>query len=263
MASSLLVDAHVHIHAVFDRSRFLNAAARNVRRAALASGLSGDTPGCLLLTESAGTDVFPALAGGGVDGWSFTVDGPGCLDARHPSGARLLIAAGRQIAARDGLEVLALFTTASFPQGLALDEAIGAVQTAGALPVIPWGFGKWMLRRRRLVEAAIRTAPRPLFLGDNGGRPRGTPPPRLLREGAAAGLPVLPGSDPFPFPAHEGRAASYGFIAFVDPEPPGATLRLKRWLLSLTAQPPVFGERAGLLTFVRDQLRMNLRRRRT
>jgi hypothetical protein len=265
----LLVDAHVHIHPSFDRVRCLDAAASNVLREATQLGLPPDTMGCLLLTESGHADVFSEFrlaADADAGHWSFrSTEEPESLLALHRGAPRLWIMAGRQVATTDGLEVLALLTTERLDEPLDLHAAIAATRAAGAIPVIPWGFGKWTFRRGATVAAALRATargtPRHLFLGDNGGRPRAAPAPRLLREAARTDVVILPGSDPLPFADHQSRVGSFGFIAHVALGDAAPARRLGDWLRSLPAQPPVYGAGAGLAAFARDQFRMQLRKR--
>jgi hypothetical protein len=267
------VDAHVHLHPNFELSAFLAAAVANVRRGAAGLGLSAGTVGCLVLTDAGDSDGLARLRdlerGDREGGRSVSAAGswtvhdtaePGSVLVRHGGELRLVVGAGRQVATSEGLEVLALLTDAWFPGPLPLRATIGAVREAGAVPVIPWGFGKWTLRRGAQVAAALRADPGPLFLGDNGGRPGTLRTPPLLRRALRHGPPVLPGSDPLPFPDHQGRAGSFGFVADValDLKAPAASLR--QWLLTLGGQPPVYGEGRRVDRFVRDQVRMQLRR---
>jgi hypothetical protein len=267
----LLVDAHVHIHPSFDRVRCLDAAAANVLREAAQLGLPPDTMGCLLLTESGHADVFSelrlaAVADAGTGHWSFRSTGePESLLALHRGAPRLWIMAGRQVATTDGLEVLALLTGERLDEPLDLRAAIAATRAAGAIPVIPWGFGKWTFRRGATVADALRATargtPRQLFLGDNGGRPRAAPAPRLLRQAARTDVVILPGSDPLPFADQQSRVGSFGFIAHVALGDAAPARQLGDWLRSLPAQPPVYGAGAGLAAFAWDQFRMQLRKR--
>ena len=69
------------------------------------------------------------------------------LTASSKSGQDLSIVAGRQIVTAENLEILALGFDAGLDDGLPIDEVILAVQAAGALCVLPWGFGKWTGKR--------------------------------------------------------------------------------------------------------------------
>jgi hypothetical protein len=260
-AGPLLVDAHVHFHPGYQAGTFLDAAAANIARVAAALPDASGAAGCLLLVDPGAGD---ALAGfrGGADGWRIeALADPGALLALRPAAPPLLLVAGRQIATRERLEVLALCTTDRFAGGLGLEETITAVQRAGALPVLPWGFGKWTLRRGRRVARAFRGAGRPLFAGDNGGRAALLPCPRLLRTAASLGVPILPGSDPLPFAGGQSRPGHCGFVAPLPLDPAEPALRLRAWLHALDGQPRVFGQGERLDRFAWNQLRMQLRRR--
>jgi hypothetical protein len=259
----LLVDAHVHVHACFDRDSFLDAALANFQRGAEELGIGAPFVGCLLLAEMAGERWFQRLRSDEGEGrWSFTPTGEETsLVARRSLGnEQLLVVAGRQVRTREGLEVLGLATTEEFPDGLPFEDALARVRWSGAVPVLPWGFGKWWFYRGGLIEALLRRPePKWIFLGDNGGRPGAGGTPRLLREARRRGIPVLPGSDPLPLAGHEARAGSYGFLVRdgVDERQPAAALR--HWLRGLAVQPPTFGGCQGLAQFCRDQIGLRTR----
>jgi hypothetical protein len=261
----VLVDAHVHFHACFELAAFLDAAAANFRRGAEQLRLPGHFTGCLLLAESAGEHWFQQWKDGSeaAGGWTFEATAEDCsLAAGNSSGDRFFLIAGRQIATREGVEVLALGCDAEISEGLPLDEALTHVRACGALPVLPWGFAKWWLRRGTLVSAAFRSRNgTELFLGDNAGRPALAGRPSLFREAWDQGVPVLPGSDPLPFPEHADRAGSYGCVLAgpLDEERPaefvlGALRRIK-------GQPRIYGCCSDLSGFVRDQVTVQWRRR--
>ncbi|HEY9422186.1 MAG TPA: hypothetical protein VIW92_12285 [Thermoanaerobaculia bacterium] len=260
----LLVDAHVHFHHCFDRNVFLDAALANFRRGAEELALGGSFLGCLLLAEMTSERALQRLRGGEDGRWQFepTAEPSSLIARRSADGERLLVIAGRQVRTREGLEILALLSTEEFPDGLAFRDALTRVRWSGAVPVLPWGFGKWWFYRGALIEGLLRRPePKWLFLGDNGGRPEFGGSPRLLREAGKRGVPVLPGSDPLPLPEHANRAGSCGFLMRngVEERQPAAALR--RWLRDLAEQPPTFGGCQSLTRFCRDQLALRLRRR--
>ncbi len=247
-SSVALVDSHVHFHACYDLSAFLDGALRNFPR--------GGT-GYLLLTESAGAQWFRRWRDGlKAQGWRFEpTTEEESLRAVSGAGESLILIAGRQIVTRERLEVLALGRDVEVPDGLPMRDALERIRESGALPVLPWGFGKWWGRRGAVVAEALDQDGE-LFLGDNGGR-LGLEP-RLFRQARRLGIRVLPGSDPLPFSRHEGLAGSYGFVLpqAVDLERPASTL-LRR--IRESGQPLAFGRRAGLPRFLRDQVGMQLR----
>jgi hypothetical protein len=267
----VLVDAHVHVHPGCTGDAFLDAALANFRKAAAALGRPEGFLGCLLLAEMSEMRRMPGWIrranrpeGDGM--WSFERTGEvESLVARRRSGvsgARLLVIAGRQIATREGIEVLALASDAGVLDGLSFGETLQRVRVSGALPVLPWGFGKWWGRRGQLVSGALaRRGSAPLFLGDNAGRPALGNEPPLFREARDHGVAVLPGSDPLPLPWHAGRAGSYGFVleGGLDAEHPAWDLRQR--LRELRESPPVFGRRVTLPGFLCDQAALRARRR--
>ncbi|HKI04911.1 MAG TPA: hypothetical protein VKK31_23225 [Thermoanaerobaculia bacterium] len=270
LPAPLLIDAHVHFHACFNRDAFLDAAVDNFARGAAELGIGGPVTGCLMFSESH-ADRWLLRWGRGEDGvrfgaWDFepTPEGEGSLVAhRRADGERLLLIAGRQVRTREGLEVLALATQEEFPDGLPFRDALTRVRWSGALTVIPWGFGKWSFYRGALVEAVVCRSERPgICLGDNSGRPELGGRPRLFREAAARGIPILPGSDPLPLPEQNGRAGSYGFLLEEGFDESRPAQSLRRTLRSLEKQPRTYGRCRELTGFCRDQLVLRLGRRR-
>jgi hypothetical protein len=293
-AHEILLDAHVHFHPGFAVDLFFDAAYDNLRRGAEQLGAGESFTGALMLTESHGAAAFAGWRAAAGDppagpppagprtpierpaGGSPSNAGPSGAWRFHrtaetnslwaagdgDSGARLLLVAGRQLVTREGLEVLGLGLGEDLGEGLALDAAVAAVLERGAVPVIPWGFGKWWFRRGRRVAELLRadTAGR-FFLGDNAGRPRRFPPPRLFAEAARDGVFVLPGSDPLPLSGQATKAGRCGFVlrGRLDPERPAATV-LER-LRGCRHQPDTFGRHSSLFDFVGEQLAMQLRKR--
>lgn len=261
--ASVLVDAHVHVHPGFARDAFLDAALANFRREAAELGLRDEVLGCLLLAEMGPARWFLRTRSGeeGTGAWRFEQTDEFESLVAWRGDERLLVIAGRQIATREGLEVLALACDVGVPDGLPFGETLHRVRACGALPVLPWGFGKWWGKRGRLVAGALeRRGSAPLFLGDNAGRPAVGSSPRLFLEAQARGVAVLPGSDPLPLPWHASRAGSYGFLleGGLDEERPAADLR--RRIRELREGPRAFGRLAPLPRFVRDQVALRRRR---
>jgi hypothetical protein len=248
---------------MFNRVKFLDAALANAQAVGVTDG-----PVWLLLTEIAGVHTFRELAERPPDGWRANLRAEGrTLDLRRVDGARVLVTAGRQVQLEGGLELLVLGSDADIPDGIDLIEGLACAAAAAALPVIPWGFGKWWGRRgRRLAELLHSPHGETVFLGDNGNRARFWPQPAFFDRVMAAGRRVLPGSDPLPFESQVNRVASYGLIVTMDierdieGEAPFAALRAL--LLDPRVGLPAYGRRAGALTFIRDQTAMQIVRRR-
>lgn len=267
---ALLIDAHVHLHDCYEPSRFLDHAAGNFEQAAREHGWDR-MPGALLLTESAGVDWFGRLAAVAtgqatlpLGSWTLeSTPDPSALAARS-GGRRLLLIAGRQIVVREGLEVLLLATRASLPDGLPIHEALAAGEQLGALRVIPWGAGKWLFGRGRLLDELIDAA-RPgdgFFLGDGAGRPFFWTSPAHFARAAKRGVRVLPGTDPLPFPDQVSRPGRYGFRL----DQPGDLSRPSEAIAAALRRPDArltpYGRLEQLGPFIRNQIAMQRRKRR-
>lgn len=272
--ASLLIDAHVHIHDCFELDAFFEQAHANFAQAARERGWAAPVLGVLMLTESEGADWFGRLAGmasgssvaAGAPSTSWAIEAtgdPAALVATS-DGRRLLLVAGRQVVAREGLEVLLLGTRSAVPDGQPIRDVLAQGARLGALRVIPWGAGKWLFGRGRLLRE-LMTAAHPgdgFFLGDGGGRPFFWGTPRHFRQAERRGIGVLPGTDPLPFPLQTGRAGSFGFRleGTVDLCSPGEGI--KAALRDPARRLTPFGRLERLAPFVRNQIAMQRRKRR-
>ena len=268
--NAILVDAHVHLHDCYVPSRFLDHAAGNFERAAADHGWE-PCPGALLFTESAGTDWFDRLAQAAagrtelpLGSWQLEATGdPAAVRARS-EGRELLLVAGRQVVAREGLEVLLLGTRAFVADRLPIQDVLAEGVRAGALRVIPWGVGKWLFRRGRLLHELLQSAPTDggFFLGDSSGRPFFWRTPSHFAAAARRGIRVLPGTDPLPFPAEVRRPGSYGFRL----ERPGDLARPAEAIVAALRRPDArlapYGRLERLGAFLNNQVAMQRRRRR-
>ena len=268
------VDAHVHLHPCYDPDELLLSAYENLSAAAG----DGAAPAAsrayfLLLAECAQDDCFGALRAladrghAGASGlhlrrWTVTpTEEPISVVARLAQ-RELCIVAGRQVACREGLEVLVLGTTHRFADGRPIRDVLREADALGVPRVIPWGPGKWLFRRGRLLHELIAEFRKPtLFLGDEGGRPVFWGYPQHFTHAARLGVRDLPGTDPLPFPHDVAKVGRMGLKVAIDRDParPGESL-----LRALTqAQAPLerFATLEPPLRFVRNQIGMQLRKR--
>jgi hypothetical protein len=275
----LLADGHVHFHRCFTWPAFLEAATVNLARARARLGLAADVPACLMLTESAGVSAYRVLSrepsalrssgwhvGSTDEACSLVVSrrralphGHLCLESSRREA--IIVVAGRQIVTAERLEVLALALGDEVPDGRPCREVLREVTDRGALAVIPWGVGKWLGRRGRLVRDLIAGGCEvPFCLGDNGGRAGAMGRPSLFDVAERSGVPVLAGSDPLPMPEQVCRVGSYGFVLgdWQATSRPAAKVTAK--LRELRGSPPAFGELASIPTMVRAQLALRWQR---
>jgi hypothetical protein len=269
------VDAHVHLHPCYDPDDLLQNAYDNLAAASGEADLAAPRAYFLLLAECAPDDCFGALrklADGqsGLNGssqlslrrWSVAPTDEAISVVARQGRQELFIVAGRQVACREGLEVLVLGTTRRFADGRPIRDVLREADELGVPRVIPWGPGKWFFSRGRLLNALIAEFRKPtLFLGDEGGRPGFWRYPQHFTHAARLGVRDLPGTDPLPFPHDIGKVGRMGFKVPIDLDatrPGGSLLRaltqvqtpLERFA---TLEPP--------LRFVRNQIGMQLRKR--
>ena len=262
----VLVDAHAHLHHRFDPETFFAAAETNFRQAAAALEMDGSAVGLLVLTAGKNEGSWRRLesfeAARSPTAWA-------CLQTREElsllveraGDIRLILVAGRQLQTAEALEVLALGCNRDLPEGRPIGETLLAVRDCGALPVVPWGFGKWWGRRGRLLASLLETEPpASFFLGDNGGRPSSFPRPNILEIARRVGIRDLPGSDPLPFAGEVARAGSRGFVlpTPLDQDAPAAGLLSQ--LRDPSFHPETYGPGERLLPFSVKQIGMQLRK---
>jgi hypothetical protein len=262
--SRLRADTHVHFHDCFAEGPFLNAAADALCGDPLASGQVGAV---LCLTESYGANWFARLneiegnAPVGETGWKLRKTGEeNSVLVEDGSSRKLAIIAGRQIVCAEGLEVLALGYKDVPEDGQPIRAVLQLVSDAGAVPVLPWGFGKWLGQRGQVVAELINNPPCHFLLGDNGGRLAMFGEPKLFSTGRESGFSILPGTDPFPFSWDSKRVGSYGieWDGSLDPDTPFESL--KTILLDGQSQGRTFGPLEHLPSIFRNQVAIQLRR---
>jgi hypothetical protein len=269
-ADITLVDTHVHLHACYALERSLQAAYEHFVRAS-ASWPGSTCSGVLCLAEDVGENAFERLVDrnpgsrieAGPDDWtSLETEDPAALIVRSSSRGEMIVVAGRQCPTRDGIEILLPGRRTGPKPTCSFREAVeSALEDEGPI-LIPWGFGKWSGRRRRLVAEVLQNAdPGRVLLADSGNRPRVLPDPNLLTKARMAGRPVPAGSDPLPFKSEENRAGSYGTALHHKVLRSNPTRGVLRALQDADAHVGIFGDLESTARFVRNQVRMQLRKR--
>ena len=264
MQAGALIDAHVHFYPSYDAKRFLDAASDGFARQPQTAARR-----VLCMAESCFDNWFSTLLDQKYraqslegTGWELhPTEEPQSLRLRRThDGSELLIIAVHQCVTAEDIEVLMLGQVEKHPDGQPAEVVVAAALAAGALPLLPWGFGKWLGRRGELVTHLKATFGAQLLLGDNSGRLARTPMPALLSEGGDQGHCLLPGSDPLPMQGEEHKVASFGawVPGHISAEKPFADLRV---ILAHGAQPEPYGAGETLVRFARNQLLMQIRKR--
>jgi hypothetical protein len=267
----IIADAHVHFYGCFDMEHLFDSAFNNFRKE-VDNPLQG-TPfsAFLFLTETKGEKCFHRFSrqakGGtgqaqGRGKWALRPTQEDCsLCAHLNDNEGLYLIAGRQIRTKENLEALALGTIQDFEEGVPVRELIGQIDLLGAIPVIPWGVGKWLGRRGKFIRDLLgeKDLP-PFFLGDNRNRPIFWPRPNLFNQAEKKGLSILPGTDPLPFPSEIWKIGRFGFKIHgpIDPEYPFRDIQ--KLLLDPMARPQPYGTLEIPWRFFWNQLRVTLRK---
>lgn len=221
----IALDTHVHIYPFYDLHRLLDSAHRNLTRHA-----PGAERLALCLTERAGHFAFEAMARRDLAPHIWKVEATpdrNILRARTEDGRALYLMAGRQLIAAERIEVLALGADLRLDDGLPARDLLARVREGGALPVLPWGLGKWWGARGKLMQHLVdSSAPGDFALGDTYLLPALAFRPTLLRQAEQRGFRVLAGTDPLGHKGEEELVGHYGVCTDMqlDEQRPGASL---------------------------------------
>lgn len=225
----ILADTHVHLYPTYDLSRAFRAAFENFAQLERRLATAEPVLRLLFLTERSNCRYFDALSREeSLPGLGLSRHSERILSVRNESGQELHLVAGRQIATKERLELLALDTLERFQDGVSLEEAFSAVREKAAVPVLNWSLGKWMFGRAHCIERMLAEhSPTELLVGDIAARPLGWGTPRLFSEAARRGYRFVAGSDPLPFAGEEKRLGRYASVAVCgELSPPEAVRRL-------------------------------------
>ena len=264
----LAIDCHVHVHDWAGFVAILDTALHSFTTAVTRHRKGSAFHGILVLTEPARRDTFAKLTGqlqGQTacifnPGWTITATAdPLAFKASHVDGGHLFLISGQQIVTSENLEVLAIHAAATIPDRLNLAGTLRAVEQAGAFPIIPWGVGKWLGKRGKVVSQAITEATgQGLALADNSGRPVCWSKIPQFAQARSGRIAIFRGSDPLPLPGQAERVGSFGSLIGCpfDPQHPGLSL-VKA--LKDGAEPINFGELENFAAFCRNQIALRLR----
>jgi len=262
--SVVLVDGHVHIYDCYDRRGLLDRIYANFESAAARLGVPRFS-GVLLLTESAGHHFFDALVDSDTDGRSEDLDGwqastteeAGSVILQKGETRRLFLISGRQIETEERIEISALFLNSEVDDRLPLEDTVQWIAQGGGLPVFPWGVGKWIGRRGRLISKCLEQSSVDVRLSDNGSRPYVWPRPSQFGASERSGHGILAGTDPLPFPEDDKRIGSFGFWfdGLINPRQPAADVR--RAIESAGNDLKRYGELQNISRFVKNRRAMS------
>ena len=262
----LVIDAHVHMYECFELADLFESAFHNLSSLSGGKGENSNAELVLLLTETSRENGFNRLIAAsqhpdtplctGTETWYCRSTGePESVVVQSSKGKQLYVIAGQQIVVAEGLELHALATSAKIDEGQPLDATISKVNQAGAIAALPWGTGKWLGRRGRLIQSKIDKYIRSgVLLSDSGIRPTVWPESSLFRSGAG----VIAGTDPLPLSNEASRVGSYGCTLETvwNSNTPSQSIRECLSTSSLSAER--MGNRQGFWQFLSRQVAIRL-----
>lgn len=265
----LAVDSHVHVYDWVNFVPMLDGALDAFSEAVKKYKNTTSFSGILALTEPAQRDTFSRLALQLSDketrcalsgNWHLerTAE-PLSLKACHADGTPIYIISGQQTVTREKLEVLSIFTSQTIPDRQTLAETLAAIKARGGYPILPWGVGKWLFGRGKVVSQQIQEAARGQFgVGDNGGRPAFWKKVAQFDLAKRHDLPILQGSDPLPVSELRRGAGSFGNLITCpfDPDHPGKSLCDA--LRANSCERIAYGPPETFTHFFKDQLSLRL-----
>jgi hypothetical protein len=261
----LAIDCHLHFYPFYNETIFFDSLCFNLNSGCVTN--TGDLDQLErigILTEGSGTNTFSRWSGANIpdsSGYTFTrTNEPYSLALNFKGKRRALIIAGKQIITSERIEVLTAGAGRNIPDGQPLADVVSRLSDAAELVILPWGAGKWLGRRGRLIEKLVKTRKEPfLFLADNPARPKWWPAPRSFGIFSARGGTILRGSDPLPLPGEEKRAGGFATLITGEFDPALPLSSLKAILAGSTATKDI-GQRDGFFTFFQRQLRLRLQK---
>jgi len=222
----------------------------------------------LCFTESHGISVFGELSKQAINqekigDWGVQkTSEPNTLLLKDNAGFEIIVVAGRQIVTKDKIEVLAVGLNEDIDDGEPIEAVITYAVNAHALPVLPWGPGKWMGKRKKIVQDLVNSGKHAsCYLGDNGNRPVFWSKSAIFNSGADRNMFNLPGSDPLPFQNEVVKPGSFGFLieGALDREHPFESLY--GHIVKSSQQFETYGALESTVSFFKNQIAMQLVKR--
>lgn len=250
----MILDGHVHIYPVFNISLALQTALKNFALCRNDADVK-----VWLLTERSDCHFFEDLKNTKIEGYVFqpTSEAESFLVRDAETDAALLyILAGRQLIAKENLEICALGSTVSVAdkEQSAKDLILKVLENNG-VPALNWAPGKWFGDREKVVRSILQEfTPENLLISDTTMRPTVWPTPKIMADAMKRGYKVIAGSDPLPFAGEEKYLASYASMMSGDFDADRPADAIRRLLLDPGTPIIRRGKRSGLFAFMKRQV---------
>lgn len=263
----ILFDSHVHIYDCYSIKRFFSFVQKNFENQSAKLG-SEKYIGVLFLTETRNEDYFQKLNKNLFESDLNELNLKRVKNNESDSivyesknNNYIVIIPGRQIITSEKLEVLSVGSSKYIDYDKSLKQSVDMIELYGALPVLPWGVGKWAGKRKKIIEDFLESnEDLKYFLGDNGGRPVFWSTPGLFKTADKKGILILRGSDPLPLREQEEKVGKFGFYIRANFDLNYPAKEINNLLLNLKKSPDDFGKLETPLNFIKNQFLMQLRK---
>lgn len=246
-------DSHVHCYDFSTFDRLLDAAYQNLSRQAELDNQTQRsqlaTTFLLFFTDGRTDKTWPKIQdrlkhAQTLNKWSLDNDQQSGLVTAKQGNRHLLLAPARQVISAEKLEFLLLGCESDISDGAPASSLINEHQQFAV--ICPWGVGKWLGARGKLVSKLAKQFKANLILGDNGSRPSVW---FFVPQFKQNNNTVINGSDPLPIDGELSRVGQFGVRFDMQND----TLDLAS-LVAQIKSPQVkkhnFGQLMGLIAFI-------------
>lgn len=264
----IFIDGHVHIWKKYDLFTFFETAFLNFS-SAISKFEYSSTPLCLLLfTETPDGYSYSTIVEM-ADRNSDLINSHDTISFRHTFNGdaieivhtkfpiKVILVPGYQLVSNENIEALGLFMKEKVEPNLSLKETIASIKSNNGLTVLPWGVGKWLGRRGKLIEKLIQQG-ESVFLGDNGNRPKIWPQKGITELAAKYDLGVISGSDPLNLQGGHYTVGSFGSILPTWKKEDMSLEQIKTELADRKNELIPYGTSQNELAFIRSQIALRI-----
>lgn len=255
----IIVDTHVHLYPFYDLSFALKTLVKN-----LSSLCPEETLKAAFLTDRFQYRFHEDFLQGKIRFNEPDLSVTLCADQKtllvNSGGSMLYLFPGYQINCTEKLELLAMGLSTPLPDGISLDETLKEIRNQRAIPILPWGAGKWLFKRGKIVERLIPLAKDySLLFADTFMRPACLPDSRLIKKIHRVQKFLLSGSDPLPMKGEEEFLGKYATLFEGEFDPQNPLFSMQAILLSGFQPFTSLGKRTTLPHFILRHLRYHSR----
>ena len=251
-------DTHVHCYDFDNFDQLLESAYKNLHHQATKDGTESEASYMLFFTDGKTDKTWNNLKNLLKDKhqrikWSLSFDKQTQLIKASNKQRSVLLAPARQVITTERLELLLLGCDLDLIDGIPAAEVIAENQQY--VVICPWGVGKWLGNRGKILSALIKQFSDKLFLGDNASRPNLW---RYIPQFKESNNPIFNGSDPLPISGELARIGRFGLkFDYHETELSGSKINLSAILSQLKSslvKKTNFGKLFPIIPFIRNQL---------